>query len=379
MPVQRGVLIEFVFGSASFQNGYTQIGSFKSDASDWPQIYITAPIDWVDAKLTDPDFVKSFLQEMATGFVKAFDEGEVDTSTDRYRYYLVDEEEDTAITLGYFSSDNENPSFIGGNPLSSDEFLTFQNARDRIAEFYKDTVWFSPIVENYNVLRTVIDAIQEKFAKSGRPDYSGEDIVNINSAFNTYLTSITSYLNHIEKELKNRNDGLYWDQFYKHKSEEYDKNVSYRLLYGLRNYIQHQAPPIHIRYKSELIEEKPVYKVEMFCSKGELLKSDKWQKTTQVDIQHMDDIIDIVPHIDSEMDSLDQILIKHLQDEFSYLREDATFIHNLLRKIPEGKDIGVYELHFSNKKLVGMTPHLMYTKIVEAIVENNVYKILKRN
>ena len=378
-PVQRGVLIEFVFGTAPFRYGYAQIGSFNNDAPDWPPIYVTAPVEWVNAKSADPASVRDFLQEIVRGFVEAFNEGIIDTSKDRFRYYLMNEDEDTAITLGYFNEEKDGPNLNGIDPLSTEEFLVFQIARDKIAEFHKDTLWFTPIVENCNIFHEVIQTTQENFSKSGRPDYSGLEIVNINSAFNNYLTSITSYLNHMEKKLKNRDDKVYWEQFHKHTSEQYDQNVSYRFLYGLRNYIQHQAPPIHIWFKSELVEEQTIHQVTIYCSKEELSKSEKWNEIQRNDILKMDVMIDISLHVDSMMQSLNQILEKHLQDEFSNLREAAIFIHNLLQRIPQGKDRGVYEMHFSNKKIVGMTPHLMHTTVVEAIVENNIYKILQRD
>lgn len=257
-PIQRGVLIEFVFGNAPFRDGYTQIGSFKNDAPDWPHIYITAPADWVNAQYSNPDSVKEFLQNGAKGFIEAFDEGKVDTSKDRFRYYLLNEDDDTAITLGYFTEGEEGAGFIGIDPLTAEEFSEFQNARDKIADFYRDTLWFNPIVENYKIFCEIIQATQENFSESERPDYSGIEIVNINSAFNNYVASITSYLKYMEKRLKNKTDKVYWERFSKHTSGQYDQNVSYRFIGGLRDYIQHQAPPIHIRYKAELVEEKPI-------------------------------------------------------------------------------------------------------------------------
>jgi hypothetical protein len=180
----------------------------------------------------------------------------------------------------------------------------------------------------------------------------------------------------MEKKLKNRSDKTCWEKFHDHTSEQYDQNVSYRFLYKLRNYIQHHSPPIYILYNSYLEKEQPVIQITMYCSKEELLQ-DKEMKKIKSDILLMDDVIDILPHVDSMMMSLNQILVKHLQDEFLYLRKSAMCIHNLLQKIPRGQDRGVYEIHFVKKNIVGMTPHLMYSDIVEAIFENDVHRLLQ--
>lgn len=375
-PVQNGVLIEFVFGNAPFRDGYTQIGSFKHDASDWPHIYITAPAEWVNVQFADPDAVKDLLENLARGFIEAFNKDAVDTSKDRFRYYLMNEDEDTAITLGYFSEEKEGAVLIGIDPLSTEEFLEFEDARDKIGAFYRDTHWFTPVVENYERFGQVVQSVQEEFTIRGRPDYSGAEIVSINSAFNNFAASFTSYLKYMEKRMKNRGEA-YWKRFREHTSEQYDQNVSYRFISGLRDYIQHQAPPIHIHYKAELVEEKPTHQVEIYCSKEELLRDDSWNKIKRNDILNMDDIIEISHHVDSMMESLNKILISHIQDEFAYLRESAEIIHNLLQRIPPGKDRGVYEKHFVNKKLVRMTAHMMYPQIVEAIIENDIDKILR--
>lgn len=375
-PIQKGVLIEFVFGNAPFRDGYTQIGSFKHEAPDWPHIYITTPAEWVNVQYADPGAVKDLLEKLTMGFIEAFNKDEVDTSKDRFRYYLMNEDEDTGITLGYFSEEKEGVAFNSIDPLSTEEFLEFQDARDKIGEFYRDTLWFTPIVENYERFCRVLQSVQEEFSKRGRPDYSGTEIVSINSAFNNYVASTTSYLKYMEKRLKNRGEA-YWKQFHEHTSEQYDQNVSYRFIGGLRDYIQHQAPPIHIRYKAELVEENPTHQVEIYCSKEELLRDDSWNKTKRNDIRNMDDVIEISHHVDSMMESLNKILISHIEDEFVYLRKSAEIIHNLLQRIPPGKDRGVYETHFVNRQIVGMTPHMMYAKIVEAIIENDVDKIIR--
>lgn len=109
------------------------------------------------------------------------------------------------------------------------------------------------------------------------------------------------------------------------------------------------------------------------------MRDDSWNKTKRNDISGMDDMIDVYLHASSKMESLNQILISHVRDEFSYLRKSAEFIRDLLQRIPNGKDRGVYETHFVNKKIIGITPHIMYTDIVDAIIENNVYKILRPN
>lgn len=364
-----------MFGDAPLRDGYIQIGSFKSDAPNWPHIYITVPVQWGE---THSESLDDFIIEMSKGFLDAFNDGEIDTKQDRFRYYVMNSEDEyNHLVLGYFSDESSPTTFRTSDLLFDEEFSVFQEARNKIAEFYKDTLWFNPIVENYDNFSKIAQTVQEKFLQTERPDYSSVEIVNINSAFNNWSASITSYLNHLEKRLKNRDSEVYWSKFHSHTSEQYDQNASYRFIYGLRNYIQHQAPPIHINYNAALENEQPIYQVEIFCSKEELLKGKKWNKRQREDILKMDDMIDISLHVDNMMQSLNQILVMHFQDEFLYLHQSAMYIHDLIQKIPQGNDRGVYEIRFSNKQMVGMTAHLMYPKIVKAIVEGDVYQILK--
>ncbi|MDO9303489.1 MAG: HEPN domain-containing protein [Anaerolineales bacterium] len=72
IPNENNILVEFVWGDLPFRQDYTQIGSFQSDAPDWPRIYVTVPIKWAEAH---SESLNDFVIIMTKEFIRKFNEG----------------------------------------------------------------------------------------------------------------------------------------------------------------------------------------------------------------------------------------------------------------------------------------------------------------
>lgn len=133
----------------------------------------------------------------------------------------------------------------------------------------------------------------------------------------------------------------------------YDGNVSYRFLYKLRNYAQHCGVPIHgIQFHSvpdKAGPNKPVHSMEVSCSRNRLLSEyDGWGAQLKTEISQMAPNIEINPHVDSLMRSLEAINMDQMRVDFGFLRESATYIQELLNRVPPGEgDPGVFEIEIA--------------------------------
>jgi len=371
------ILVEFIWTNALPRQDYSYIGSFQVEEPNWPRIFVTVPIAWADSH--PEESWSDFLAPITKEFITRFNAGEVQEIIGKFEMVYAVSEVHIFKILGYYTVENSETVFRDSHLLTAEEFSAFIEARDKIAAFYKDVSWFRPIAEKYIRYMDTIREIGERYNRDGHPDYFGQDAINTNSIFNDWLTSITSFLNHMEKRLKTRDRKLsYWNKFDHYLAEQHATNVSYRFLQELRNYIQHQAPPLHISFRGRLDEnDNSIHQTNIFCSRDELLKNTRWEPKLKEEIKKMADEIEITPHVSGMMDSLTQILIKHIQDEFSYLGDSARYVHELLSKIPEGSDRGVYEIKFLDNQVIGMSAYVMYSKIAKLILDKDLAGILK--
>lgn len=145
-------------------------------------------------------------------------------------------------------------------------------------------------------------------------------ITNLHTKIINFLTSIRTFLDHKEANLK-KNDGETSEKYKRFKdvtTQLFDQNLSYRFIYKFRNYVQHCGMPgIKISMSSRLADEtsgKILRTVKIKLDRNELLqKYDSWGNIVKKDLQNMSEEIDITTHI-SDMIQYIEIINSYLID-----------------------------------------------------------------
>jgi hypothetical protein len=365
--------VEFIWGKSKLSKCFSIVGSFQNDSPNWPQIYVTAPKEWVQVHLS---LLNTFTILMTKKFLYCFEKGLVNEISGRF---LLENGPFTIIEmkiLGYFSEGTP-PVFQSYRNLTEEEFEEFLKTKNRVELFYKDLKSFQPIIENYEDIYTVIDGVMKDFMKNKRPDFSGLSTMRITNSLNNWLSSITSYLNHMEDSLKSRDDCMCWEKYKTLKAEQYDKNPSYRFIYGLRNFSQHRSSPFRYKSKSRLVDEEEIFGMDIFCEREELLADLHWNKKTRKDLENLEEKIDVLNHVSSMMDSLAKLLTSHCENEFVYLEEDAIYLRKLIDEIPKGSDRGVYEVMHKSDGKWNINAYLLHENIITAILEKDTKNIIE--
>lgn len=178
--------------------------------------------------------------------------------------------------------------------------------------------------------------------------------LNLNRCLMNLLSSIRSYLDYVELNVKRRYGASSANAvgFLGNCSLEYDRRFSYRFLYRLRNFAQHCGLPLTIVNFNSAEEAKSgnvQHSLEVGIARDDLLSRGFDWGAVKPDILAQPEIIIVNPHVEEVMACLTHIHSQYLADEFVELRESATYLKTLIDKIPSSVD----ELH-----LFGFPPPL---------------------
>ncbi len=192
--------------------------------------------------------------------------------------------------------------------LSQDDFLRFESTIAKIEEFNSIRRLLDFVIINdreiINFLHTISqDFIQTSVSWNGVKRSDAEGLFsNVNRLFLNYLSSIRTFLDHIETHI-NRTFGensKEFTEFKKMLSIFYDNSFAYRFFYELRNYSQHCGLPIdNVSFKMEYERNKNRIKgiLQVKFNRDRLLSSYKKWKKVKNDLKSLDDEFDVTPLI----------------------------------------------------------------------------------
>jgi len=134
-------------------------------------------------------------------------------------------------------------------------------------------------------------------------------IVNLLTTSRLYLDHIIHHLNILYGSNNNKTETI------KTKiSSEYDSNLSYRIIYALRNYVQHRGFPIHgCNYNAVRTEDKNsnqgnlLYTVTPYINADKLEEDKGFKEIVLDEIKELGDKIDIKPIVRGFIDSVGNI------------------------------------------------------------------------
>jgi len=122
--------------------------------------------------------------------------------------------------------------------VNDEEYRYFASLSSKFGQFLMEMDFYKVLDHAYKDLIRFLNELLER--KSSFEKY------DVNRYAMNYLFSIRTFLDHWETRIKRkyRSNQQYLDLFKKVTSQEYDNHMAYRIVYRLRNYVQHCEMPI---------------------------------------------------------------------------------------------------------------------------------------
>lgn len=235
-------------------------------------------------------------------------------------------------SLGFISNENGIVSFEEVRELNENEYNMYLTALNEIYEMDDRISLFHMVYINYldfeNYMRDICNNIGiYPYCHSKIKNY----VNNLNCKFNNFLSSVRLLLDHFDRKLKYKygkeSDRCYL--FKTKKAELYDSYFSYRFIYKLRNYVQHNNVAI-----TNLDIEKNVdgVKLNISLNKDYLLRDYKWGDVKK-DLENKEDLIEVFPLMEEMLDNLKELVRIIIKDELFEINQSVDFINNLIKEI----------------------------------------------
>jgi hypothetical protein len=232
--------------------------------------------------------------------------------------------------------------------LSEEEYEKCVQACFSLDAYKRDSQLFQVVLWNEQEFRELLEKYLTAYSErnfEGLPPRSPD--LNLNKCLLNLLSSIRSYLDYVETNVKRKYGKTSSNaiKFKKNCSDAYDGSFSYRFLYRFRNYAQHCGLPltrILLNGKTpERDSERVHWSLDVGVDRDELLEAAFNWGSIREEIANQPAMIDVPYHVREMMDRLKEIHSNYVVDEFVALQVSASYVKGLTQKIP----IKVSELH----------------------------------
>jgi len=139
--------------------------------------------------------------------------------------------------------------------ISKEEYSQIKSANANLLEALFIEEKFNVVIDNYLELETDLLACAARYMVRPYRDYtwSRNEKNLVNRRFANLLSACRSYLDQTRSHLCNifgrKSNAI--AEFEKHKSQQYDQYLGYRVMKFLRNYVQHRDFPVYITWYLE--------------------------------------------------------------------------------------------------------------------------------
>jgi hypothetical protein len=225
--------------------------------------------------------------------------------------------------------------------LSDLEYEEYKKAVEQLLRFSDDNQSFVIVWLNYTDYEKLLKRYFEEWKKNASMSWGRLErmALEINRHVLNYLSSVRTFLDHSETNLKRRygRNSERAKHFKSACSEAWNGNFSYRFLSALRNYAQHCGMPLgQLSLHSEEVspDSKEVrHSLAVRFNRDELLgKYDKWGSRLKREIQKLPASFEINPHLAEMMKCLEKIHLTLLMDELPSLTKSADCVKNFVRQ-----------------------------------------------
>jgi hypothetical protein len=267
--------------------------------------------------------------------------------------------------------------------LTQAEYENLVEALKTVNAFLQDSQLFMIAAWNFREFTELLDSYLQAYIKKSFNEFLQKPIhMNVNRAFLNLLSSIRSYLDFMERLLKNRygENSAIFSNFKKSCSTEYDGNFSYRFLYNLRHYAQHKGFPLNdISWGQNPSSDNPpkvIHFLKVNIVRDEIVNDFDW-RTLENEVKGLPEKIEILPHISMFMQSLSRIHAGVINDMFHTLTDSARQIVLIGERLVghQGEPV-IFEFEGDVRNIQQLRHQSLPIKLAEQIVEGNLVNAL---
>lgn len=211
--------------------------------------------------------------------------------------------------------------------LSIDEYNKYKKASNTIYKVDRKLMFLRMVYWNYNDLKQCeIDYNKDIQTNSF---YLGDEyLFNILRHVHNYLSSVNMFVKQYEANVK-RETPKSFNEFDKHRKDLHFENVSYRVIWELRNELQHsKMPDINIKF---IKNSNNYFEMKIYIKKEFLLSIDKLKNDDGV--KQLDDNVDLFEHSNNMNKYLNELARDVFLNELKKLYGDYLFLKNLVNEI----------------------------------------------
>lgn len=237
-------------------------------------------------------------------------------------------------SLGYITKENNLVTFNEIRKLDDKEYKRYLDALKDIYEIDDEISLFHMIFINYFDFRWYIESmIKNSHHNSIIQSKIKTDVNNLNCKLNNFLSSIRLFLDHSDRKLKKKYgpESEEYILFDNKTSELFDSYFSYRFLYKLRNYVQHNNVAIT---NVNVFEDEDMISLSIALNRDLLLNEYKWGKVKK-DLENQKDLIEIFPLMAEMLNNLKKLVLIVIKNELDKINDSIDFINSLIDEIDE--------------------------------------------
>ena len=179
----------------------------------------------------------------------------------------------------YNNDESSGLNLVALQPLTDERLLEIREAKGQVLSFYSSqNVVRSVYANRDDVLDSIVTMATHHSDNSGAAqDVMEHASFDISRKFANMCSLFRSFLDHYDRYFVHAHgkDSLHYKDWKQTLSEEYDSQDSYKLVYMMRNFIQHyDMPPLSISIHDSMAEEHFSTSVKLIES--ELKKDQKF-------------------------------------------------------------------------------------------------------
>ena len=235
-------------------------------------------------------------------------------------------------SLGYITKENNLVTFNEVRKFDDEEYEKYLDALENIYEIDDKISLFHMIFINYFDFQEYMEnMIINYHHNSIIQSKTKTDVNNLNCKLNNFLSSIRLFLDHSDRKLKKKYapESEEYILFDNKTSELFDSYFSYRFLYKLRNYVQHNN--VAITYVN-IFEDEDMISLSIALDRNLLLNDFNWGKVKK-DLENQNDLIEIFPLMTEMLVNLKILSIMLIKSELDKINDSIEFINNLIDEI----------------------------------------------
>lgn len=211
--------------------------------------------------------------------------------------------------------------------LSNDEYNKYKKASNALYRVDRKLMFLKMVYWNYNDLKQC-EIDYNKHIQTNSFYFGDEHLFNILRYVHNYLSSVNMFVKQYEANVK-RETPESFDEFDEHRKDLHFENVSYRIIWELRNELQHsKMPDINIKF---VRNSNNYFEMKIYIKKGYLLSIDKLKNDN--DVKQLDDDVDLFKHSNNMNKCLNELARDVFLNELKEIYDDYLFLKNLVNEI----------------------------------------------